>query len=309
MSHPLRNVAGVKHRTLLPWLRRSIACLVAVAAVGGTAAGVVRVCSQQLTGTGGVVTVCRAPGATDALTLAVGLVLLLLLTPDVAEIGLPGLITLRRRVAEHESELAALRLQIATASTASVVINGLATAPYADGEVPDDVPEPVPDVVDQARYLAAELLTRYVQEEALDVLDGARLHLYLFDDDTGLLTPVLEPEADYPVVAGWAPGQGVVGRAWSEVAAVTARGREVLAGVGSVSPRRRTRYAELAVVTAVPVLNAAGVPVAVVSASSRDPDCPLDSDDAVTMLLAAGEVLARGLVDLLGWATDEPAAA
>jgi hypothetical protein len=25
----------------------------------------------------------------------------------------------------------------------------------------------------------------------------------------------------------------------------------------------------------------------------------------VTMLLAAGEVLARGLVDLLGWATDD----
>jgi hypothetical protein len=115
---------------------------------------------------------------------------------------------LRRRVAEHESELAALRLQIATASTASVVINGLATAPYADGDVPDDVPEPVPDVVDQARYLAAELLTRYVQEEALDVLDGARLHLYLFDDDTGLLTPVLEPEADHPVVAGLGTGSG-----------------------------------------------------------------------------------------------------
>jgi hypothetical protein len=90
MSHPLRNVVGVKQRALLPWLRRTVAGLVAVAAVGGTALGLVRVCNQQLASTGGVVTVCRAPGATDALTLAVGLLLLLLLAPDVAEIGCPG---------------------------------------------------------------------------------------------------------------------------------------------------------------------------------------------------------------------------
>lgn len=295
-------------RTTLRWARRAAAAAVVVLAVALTASGRLEVCDERLTGAGAVVSVCSAPDALDGVTLAIGLLVLLLLAPDIAEIGVPGLVTMRRRLAEHDAELATLRLQLSAASTASVVINGLATAPYADGESPDDVPEPVPDVVDQARYLAAELLTRALQDEAAETLD-ARLHLYLYDDDSGLLTPVLEPAEGQPVVAGWEPGQGVVGRAWSAQAAVSARGVELSRDVGVVSERRLARYAELAVVTAIPVLNAAGVPIAVVSASSRDPDCPLDSDEALTQLLAAGELLARGLVDLLGWATDAAEAA
>jgi hypothetical protein len=76
--------------------------------------------------------------------------------------------------------------------------------------------------------------------------------------------------------------------------------------LGPLAGERGPRYRDLAVIVALPVLDAGGRPVAVLTASSRDPMSRLDEDDALTELLAAGEVVARVLVDLLGWAADPP---
>jgi hypothetical protein len=57
---------------------------------------------------------------------------------------------------------------------------------------------------------------------------------------------------------------------------------------------------------AVPVRNAEGRPIGVLGASSRDPDSGLDSPEAAGDLFGAAAVCARILVDLLGWANDEP---
>src|SRR5205823_5860767 len=58
-----------------------------------------------LAGNGQVVRTCHAPSATDAVVIGYGVLVLLLLGPDIAEAGVPGLFTLRRRVDEHESRL------------------------------------------------------------------------------------------------------------------------------------------------------------------------------------------------------------
>jgi len=58
---------------------------------------------------------------------------------------------------------------------------------------------------------------------------------------------------------------------------------------------------------AVPVRNAEGRPIGVLGASSRDPDSGLDTPEAAGDLFGAAAVCARILVDLLGWANDEPA--
>jgi len=67
---------------------------------------------------------------------------------------------------------------------------------------------------------------------------------------------------------------------------------------------RRERYSNVAVVAAVPVLNAANRPIAVLAGSSADPASRLDGPEGLQALLTHADALARVLVDLLGWETD-----
>jgi cell division protein FtsB len=64
------------------------------------------VCEDQLVGEPGpemtVVSVCRDPGVTDLLPLTFLLVVLLLLWPELSELGIPGFLTLKRRVQAAE---------------------------------------------------------------------------------------------------------------------------------------------------------------------------------------------------------------
>jgi hypothetical protein len=138
-------------------------------------------------------------------------------------------------------------------------------------------------------------------------LEDLRLHLYVPDDD-GRLVPVLEH--DDPVQAwerGWDPGTGVVGRAYSRRRTQAGRG-EALRAEGHQVPGKQDAFAALEAVVAVPLLNLAGQPVGVLSAASDgepDPEAPVVR--ASLEALASG--LARVLVDLAAWGTDDDLAA
>lgn len=137
-------------------------------------------------------------------------------------------------------------------------------------------------------------------------LAGARLHLYV-PDDGGRLVPVLEH--DDPVVVwshGWDPGTGVVGRAWERRRAQVGRAPALADEVRGLSDKPVQAFAGLQVVLAVPLLNFTGRPVGVLSAASSDPTSELDCPAAHRELEAAAAGLTRVLVDLAGWATDEP---
>jgi hypothetical protein len=303
--------------------RWALVILLALAAVALVAADAVSVCEQIVSARDTPVTVCRPPRSGDAVTLSFLALLLALLAPDLAEAGVPGLFTLRSRLAaqeerlaleiEHreilESRLTAVQAQVTrTSAQATVtVVSGEATARYAGAGYGEAGEPPVHDaVVDAARYLGAELLLGHLDAIGSGSLRGVNLRLYLPDDAGDVLAPVLResPEDDSEV---WRRGEGVVGQCWQRDEIVVARGPEVREGLSALPPRRSRRYSLLAIVVAVPVRNAEGRPIGVLSASSRDPDSGLDSPEAAGDLFGAAAVCARILVDLLGWANDQPA--
>jgi hypothetical protein len=304
-------------------VRWGVVVVLAVAAVAFVAADAVSVCEQVVGPAGTPVTTCRPPRSSDALTLSFLALLLSLLAPDVAEVGVPGLFSLRSRLQaqeerlaleiEHrevlESRLTAVQAQVTrTSAQATVtVVSGEATARYAGGgleELGDRLAHDA--VVDAARYLAAELLLGHLNAIGSGSLRGVNLRLYLPDEAGDVLAPVLrEPAEDDSEL--WRRGEGVVGQCWQRNEIVVARGPEVTEGLSAIPPRWRRRYALLAIVVAVPVGNAEGRPIGVLSASSRDAGSRLDSPEAAGDLFGAAAVCARILVDLLGWANDQAA--
>jgi hypothetical protein len=303
--------------------RWALVVALAIVAVVLVAAGVVSVCEEVL-GAGGVpVTTCRPPRSGDALTLAFLALLLAILAPDLAEAGVPGLFNLRSRLAaqeerlaleiEHrevlESQLSAVQAQVTrTSAQASVtVVSGEATARYAGDAYGEAGEPPAHDaVVDAARYLGAELLLAHLDAIGSGSLRGVNLRLYLPDEAGEVLAPVLR-ESSEDDSEQWRRGEGAVGQCWARDEIVVARGPELQSGLPAIPPRRARRYTALAIAIAVPVRNAEGRPIGVLGASSPDPDSGLDSPEAAGDLFAAAAVCARILVDLLGWANDEPA--
>jgi hypothetical protein len=300
--------------------RWALAVLIVVAAFAAAATGVLQVCGDELAGSS-TRSVCRAPEAGDGVTLGLGLVVLLLLLPDTSEIGLAGIVQIRSRLAQQEEATerlasrvsavsAAVQSQLSTASAVSSgavvnVVSGVATGRYAAGQA-----APEGDAAahgrDQARYVTAELLVSHLGDIGTGVLSEANLRLYLPTEDGSRLRPVLDEPGARLHADEWPVGSGAVGRAWAGGEIVVLRGDEVVDDLGPGLAERRARYASLAVIVALPVFDAARRPIAVLSASSRDPASDLDQPDSLSDLLAASEVVARILVDLLGWARDDP---
>ena len=153
------------------------------------------------------------------------------------------------------------------------------------------------------RYLGLELALAGAVP-TFPELDGLRLHVYV-PDDTGRLLPVLEHDDPVQVwLRGWDPGVGVVGRAYTRRRTQAGRGEELRAE-GHEQPGKQGVFHELEAVVAVPLLNLAGRPVGVLSAASNgDPDPGEPAVRSALEALSAG--LARVLVDLAAWGTDEP---
>jgi hypothetical protein len=341
--------------TWLDRVRRTLALLAVLVAVGIVASGRGRVCSESVTGAGAVVTTCRAPQATDGVVIGYALLVLLLLGPDLAEAGVPGLFTLRRRVDEHESrldteedrrellesQLVSLSARLTQVSTAHAVgvdalnifVSGDETAGYAAADRPVTVPPtgppptgppptgppstglapagPAPgpavvvDRVSRARYTAADLFIRRMRAHPGGVLEGSSLHLYLPDETGLMLVPVFEADRAGGGADWWQVGQGIVGRAWRDGEVLAARGQEILDSIGDLPLQRREQHAGLAVVVAAPALNAVGRAIAVLGASATDPTSRLDAPEGIEALVTHAEAIARILVDLLGWESDE----
>lgn len=156
-----------------------------------------------------------------------------------------------------------------------------------------------------ARYLGLELAMGGAVP-TFPELEDLRLHLYVPDDE-GRLVPVLEHDDPEEAWArGWDPGTGVVGRAYSRRRTQVGRG-EALRAEGHEQRGEPGVFSDLEAVVAVPLLNLAGRPVGVLSAASDgEPDPEEPAVRASLEALASG--LARVLVDLAAWGTDEPAA-
>lgn len=134
------------------------------------------VCQDQVTQAGSVTTVCQPVAATDAIVLIALLVIVLLLLPDFAEVAIPGLISLRRRVAETERRQDTLeqRLEATAQASASVYMPLLVDEAALDvslrrvrGEEEGVRPVEEETPIDpQTAVVGQELLTRWERLDA-----------------------------------------------------------------------------------------------------------------------------------------------
>ena len=173
------------------------------------------------------------------------------------------------------------------------------------GQAPQG-PFPLPDtelVVDTHRVALANDVLAMLTSPRNGPLAGCSFQLYLFDIVEQLLLPVLQPGHPGPSPR-FALGEGVAGTAWATGADAIAEGGETSDETFALAAEKQARYSDLAVVAAMPVTNAAGQVLAVLSAASDDPDTELRSEAGMEALVALADAVARVLVDLLKWFGD-----
>jgi hypothetical protein len=168
-------------------------------------------------------------------------------------------------------------------------------------------PFPLPDaeeVIDTHRVALANDVIGMLTAPRSGPLVGCSFQLYLPDAEEEQLLPVLQPGHPGPS-PGFAVGEGVTGTAWATGALAIAEGVETSDETFSLSAEKQARYSDLAVVAAMPVTNAAGHVLAVLSAASDDPDTELRSEVGMEALVALAGAVARVLVDILKWFADD----
>lgn len=170
----------------------------------------------------------------------------------------------------------------------------------AELEVDPDTEE----LVEAARYLVASFAVRQLLTRDYSAVAGVEFHLYLWDAESRRLLPVFElPGSASEESEGWEIGTGATGTAFERREYVLVTGSEIWDGYG-LTAAQRERYKDLAVVAAMPVLNATGRAIGVLSGSSRDPASLLAEMEGFQEHVALADGMARILVDLLKWATD-----
>jgi hypothetical protein len=155
-----------------------------------------------------------------------------------------------------------------------------------------------------ARHLVASAAVDTLLHPHEGPLADCQFRLFRYMEDRGRLLPVLEPERDPHRSEGWAPGQGATGLAWTRADYVLVKGEACYDETHGLTAAQRERYKSLAIVAAAPVLNAAGDVVAVLSASTENPESALDTEEGQEAHLALAAAMGRVVVDLLRWADD-----
>ncbi len=158
-------------------------------------------------------------------------------------------------------------------------------------------------VVDVHRAALASDVLEFLTRPGDGPLAGSAFQLYLYDADQDMLLPALDPAHGEPS-PGFRVGEGVAGRAWETGEFTIAEGGAASDATFALSADKQARYADLTAVAAVPVANAAGTVIAVLSASTTDPRSRLATDEGFEALVALGDAVARVLVDLLKWFGD-----
>lgn len=161
------------------------------------------------------------------------------------------------------------------------------------------------EIIEGYRFLLARVaLQTLLQPPETSVLKGSHLYLYLYDADAEELVAVAFGD-EGPELDRWKPGRGATGTAWLTEQYVVATGDVAHDETHGLTPAQQRRYAALTAVAAMPVTNAADRVIAVLSASSEDPDTHLGTDEAFQEHLFRAGLVARVLVDVLQWASDD----
>jgi hypothetical protein len=193
---------------------------------------------------------------------------------------------------EAEAELTTLMAE----TEPGTVNQQLGDSPDAAGIEPDDVE------IAAARYLAANRALRPWLTPTDGPLARCEFRLFMYDVQRDRLLPALE--IDPGDSDGWRIGHGVTGEAYESGDYVLAVGPDCSNDTHGLTPEQQDRYQDLTAVAAMPVTNAAGEIIAVLSASSKDPNPVLATVDGQREHVLMAVLVARVVINLLGWWDD-----
>jgi hypothetical protein len=157
-------------------------------------------------------------------------------------------------------------------------------------------------VIGGLNLAAGEIALKAIFERATTgILAGCTLRLYLYDEDDDALAPALDPDHSD---TRWAVGAGATGHAYATGQYVLATGTATCDDTYGLSSEQQKRYAKLAAVASMPVYNAAGTVIAVVTAATTDNASDLPTPLGELTMVTTALLTSRVLVELLQWFDD-----
>jgi len=190
-------------RVSADWGRRAVAGLVVL--VGGVmllAGQVADVCRDEVAGST-VVQVCEPIGLTDPRIVWALLVVVLLLLPDVSELELAGVLSLKRAVAQVEGQAELLRGEAQRASAAlSAVTQQLAVQATAQGQSQQLVVQ-MPPPAAQVNDFIADIELGDTGALSVDEEEGGYRSLLATSALAGMVTDLFAPWAGRVDLVGW----------------------------------------------------------------------------------------------------------
>ena len=181
---------------------------------------------------------------------------------------------------------------------------------YLAGETADranDTFEEDDMVVAARTALAGEAIAALLDPVKDSPLSGMLLRLFLFDGDENLLVPVRRAGDPPPDESEqFRPGCGATGTAFARAEYIYVDGPAVADATYGLTPAQQEHFRNLTAVASIPITNAAGTVLGVLSASTDTAGGPgkLSSEEAYFDLLGRAMLLSRVLVDLLKWFDD-----
>jgi hypothetical protein len=189
-----------------------------------------------------------------------------------------------------------VRIAIVALWFATAVL-GVTSAARQSRQVEELVGEPLRRRQVDREVAGAELVRLLLTPTAMGLPAHYEARLFL-PDDSGRLMPSFERE-DIEAAEGWEPGQGATGIAWQRNTYAFAENEEVSDDTLRLDQQQQQRYRRLNVVASMPVQDARGRAIGVLSISSPVNDGKLLTPAAVERHAELARIVGRVLIDIL----------
>jgi hypothetical protein len=179
----------------------------------------------------------------------------------------------------------------------ATAVVGVTSAARQSRQVAELVGEPLRRRDAHREAAGAELVSILLSPAAMELPDHYEARLFL-PDDRGRLMPSFERE-DIDDSEGWLPGKGATGLAWKRNTYVCAWDDRVSDATLGLDDEQQERYGKLRVVASMPVQDARGRAIGVLSISSGINDGKLLAPEGVDRHIELAQIVGRVLIDVL----------
>jgi hypothetical protein len=155
-----------------------------------------------------------------------------------------------------------------------------------------------------SRYFAGQRALEALLAVRLEACGEARYMVFLPDEDTGRLLPIFTKDEEFDP-GGWEIGKGATGAAYLRGEYVVALGEATHDETYGLTRAQGARYQGVTGVSAMPLSNASGRSIGVLTATTSEVSPVMATDGARDAMLTLGLQITRVLVDLLKWYSDD----